>query len=236
MFFVAIPIMFIHLGSWALAWYFARLAEDKLDAVFPSREISGRPSLWHYVKGLRLREAWLMIKLRLLSVLRLASEIFLNRVRQLCYRWVLEVQELEARVIPNEIFKLKVLNAVAGQITMTPRGPHALPAWLMNATPAIDLIVENASSMPTQIYLDHKDIPGERAEDNLALLAACGNLTTCFNILEYLWQIHGNGDMSSNGDNAFPGDPEAKHLFVDTRVMWMQMQVDPYFYVNDRIS
>ena len=236
MVFVAIPIMFIHLGLWALAWVLARKAEDRLTALFPSREETDRPSLWHYVKGLRVREVWLMLKLRLLSAVRLLSAIFLNRVRQLNYRWVLEVEELESRVIPNEIFKLKVLSVTAGMTSMTPRGPHPLPGWLTSSTADIDDIVEKASSMPTQIYLDHKDVPGERAEDNLAALAACGNLTTCFNIIEHLWQVHGNGDTSNEGDNAFPGDNAARDLFIEARDIWKQLKADPVFYVNDRLA
>ena len=234
MVFVAIPVMLIHLGSWALTWILARKAEDQMDALIPRRGNVDRKSLWHYIKRLKVKEFWLLIKLRLLSVMRLASSIFMNRVRQLSYRWLLEMEELESRFIPNEIFKLRVLNASAGAGSMTPRGPHPLPGWLSATTPQIDTIVEKSSRMKTQIYLDHRDVPGERAEDNLEMLAACGNLTTCFNILEYLWQVHGNGDLSNNGDDAFPAKPHAEALFIATRTLWDQLQVDPYFYVNDR--
>jgi hypothetical protein len=235
MVFVAIPVMLVHLGSWWLAWLLARRAEDQLDQLIPKREGSNRRALWHYVKSLKLAEAWLVIKLRLLSVIRLASEIFLNRVRQLSYRWVLAFKKLEHKVVPNEIFKLKVLDSTTGQNTMTPRGQFQLPGWMMTSSAQIDAIVEKASSMPTQIYLDDGPEPGVSAEQNLRILAACGNLTTCFNILEHLWQLHGNGDTSNQGDNAFPGDPHALSLFKETRTMWLQLQSDPFSYVNGRV-
>ena len=83
MVFVAIPVMLIHLGSWALTWILARKAEDQMDALIPRRGNVDRKSLWHYIKRLKVQEFWLLIKLRLLSVMRLASSIFMNRVRQL---------------------------------------------------------------------------------------------------------------------------------------------------------
>lgn len=231
MVFVAIPIMLLHLLAWGLAWYQARKVEDRLEQSFPSQDNSNRESLWFYVKSLRVRDVLLMVKLRLLSVLRLASEIFLNRVRQLSYRWLLEFEELEARLVPNEIFKLRVVNETEGQGSMTPRGPYPLPGWMTTTTAVIDTIVEDASTMGTQIYLS------EPAEENLKKLAACGQLTTCFNLLEYLWQVHGNGDESSNGDNAFPGPGKdaARALFIATRTLWFQLQTDPYHYVEDRL-
>jgi predicted acylesterase/phospholipase RssA len=229
MVFVAIPIMLIHLAAWALAWFLARRMEDKLEEDFPSQDSENRPSLWEFVKGLTVRDVLHMLKLRLLSVLRLASEIFLNRVRQLSYRWLLEFEELESRVVPNEIFKLKVLNATTGQGSMTPRGPWPLPDWLESTTPGINDIVETASSMGTQIFLS------EPAEDNLKTLAACGQVTTCFNLLEYLWQVHGDGNTGNNGEDAFSNNA-AKNLFIATRTLWFQLKLDPYFYVDDRLS
>ncbi len=225
MVFVAIPIMIVHMVGWAFAWIKARDLEDVLNATIPLR---GK-SLWHYIKGLRVRELWHMTKLRLLSVLRLTSEIFMNRVRQLSYRWVLEKPSLEARIIPNEIFKLKV---VGGAGSMTPRGPHQLPNWLTTTTADIDDIVEVASSMKTQIHLD--DQPGQSAEDNLKLLVSCGQITTSFNLLEYLWQFHSDGNV--NSPDPFPGKPAAKALFDATRIIWDKLKLDPYHYVNLRLT
>jgi hypothetical protein len=99
---------------------------------------------------------------------------------------------------------------------MTPRGPWPLPDWLESTTPGINDIVETASSMGTQIFLS------EPAEDNLKTLAACGQVTTCFNLLEYLWQVHGDGNTGNNGEDAFSNR--------------FQLKLDPYFYVDDRLS
>jgi hypothetical protein len=224
MVFVAIPIMIVNLALMGWAWFQARKLEDFLERMIPRRGALRPKALWHYVKNLMLGELWHMLELRLLSVLRLTSEIFMNRVRQLCYIMLYEKDELGKRVIASEIFKLKVIhdpeNAAAGNFTAQ---NFPLPLWLLQMNTEMSKVIETSVEMKTQLYLDDPGL------ESLRILAACGHLTTCFNLLEYLWQNH------SDGNGNFPGRPEAEALFEDAKEMWDQLVGDPYIYVNERV-
>ncbi|MBT8047542.1 MAG: patatin-like phospholipase family protein [Xanthomonadales bacterium] len=232
--FVALATLFLHFVGGLIIWKGAQLAEDKLNDAIPLRN----HGLWYYLKNLTLGDVVHMLRLRAMSVLRLTSEIFLNRVRQLSYRWALEVEELDKRIVPNELLKLRTLTLPAGLGgSWTPRGPYTtLPAWMTTLSPDMKDIIEEASEMSTQIHLDGATVAD--AENNLKLLAASGQITTCFNLLEYLWQFHSDGSAWSNapGYDPFPGKPNAGSIFLDIKEIWDKLQLDPYQFVEDRLS
>ncbi len=186
-----------------------------------------KESLWHYIQYLKLGELLHMLKLRALSLLRLTGNIYMNRLRQLSYYTAIETPGLKTVVVPNEIFKLKIVNDPDENNTMTRTNPCCAPLQL-DINDKMLGIVEESTKMPTQLHLDD---PGYQ---NLRKLVACGQLTTCYNLMEYLWEYHSDGNPEN--DDPFEASPAAGEIFRNARTLWQQMKNDPYDLVDERLG
>ncbi len=232
---VMVVVAFFSLILNLIAAFLISIMIGQLDKVLGSRLIPAKgrrqetESLWKYIRRLKLGELWHMFELRLFSLLRLTKDIFMNRVRQLSYYTALENRDLKARVVPNEIFKLVVVHDENEKRTMSRIHRFPLPRWLQEKPPEEMMnIVEAAASMKTQLYLDD---PGD---ENLKRLVACGQITACYNLMEYFWEYHSNGNPKS--EDPFEASPAAGEIFRNARTLWEQMKNDPYDLVDKRLA
>ncbi len=117
-----------------------------------------------------------MLTERFNSVITLNNDIFLKRVRQLLYQSFFDEGYGSYRLKTNHIYDLSFsndLNRVSGE----GRDPLYLsPGYSMQ------IIAENAFEMGTTLWFEHEKIK----DSSLASIIACGEFSTCYNLLVYI--------------------------------------------------
>jgi hypothetical protein len=58
------------------------------------------------------------------------------------------------------------------------------------------------------------------------VLIAAGHISTCFNIIEYLWQFHRDEEGNLNEN--------VRELFEHAKADWLKLGEDPYWLVDER--
>jgi hypothetical protein len=157
---------------------------------------------WQFLRRLTVNDFFAMLLLRLGSLWALTNDIFMNRIRSMGYAYVFAQPSLESRILANEIFDLV-------GATSTPERP---------VSDAMRKIATDASTMGTALWLKEPppDEPGE-----LDLLIACGQMTTCYNLLERLAR-------------QAPSDETSRGLYARAREDWNAFLEDPYAFVQWR--
>jgi predicted acylesterase/phospholipase RssA len=181
-----------------------RIAESALEGMPPMRR-----SLWYYAKKVKLGELWEMITLRAGSLSALASRIYMNRIRQLGYTLLYSHDEFEKRVMDNDINTLVV------------KRQSEIPEAIQ-VSDKVKKVVERAATMRTKLWIDQPE--GER--DDLEVMIAAGQITTCFNIIKYLWLHHRDEDKNLR--------EEVLPLFEQAESDWQNFALDPFLFVDER--
>jgi len=172
-----------------------------------------RPSIWSYAKTLRLGQLLDMAVHRAGSMSALTSRIFMNRIRQLGYSLLYSHDEFGKRVMDNNINDIK---------TMREGRSDDLPDFVKSPSDAIIEVIDRASSMGTKLWIDKPD----HDRHDLDVLIAAGHVSTCFNIIEYLWEFHRDENNELNAN--------VQALFERTRDDWDRLNDDPYWLVDRR--
>jgi predicted acylesterase/phospholipase RssA len=202
-------LILITVGSLVLIRIKGRqLAEAAVEVMPPMKR-----QWWSYAKSLRVGQIWDMTSLRASSMSALTSRIFMNRIRQLGYSLLYSHEEFEKRVMDNNINDIGSITAGGG---------GDLPEFVKSPTVATQAVVKRAAEMGTKLWIDKPD----RARHDLDVLIAAGHVSTCFNVIEYLWQSHRdeNGHLKEN----------VRDLFEFAKADWQRLNEDPYWLVDDR--
>ena len=110
--------------------------------------------------GLGIRAFLRFLSVRVASVLAMAEQVFMKIVRENVYAAAFrEANVPEYRIVTNEIFDL--LRTNAPQISAV-----------------LDDVVQKANEMPTILWVESQ----EQLRDTIA----CGQITTCYNLLSYV--------------------------------------------------
>jgi hypothetical protein len=113
------------------------------------------------------------------SVLTLNSDVFLKRIRQLLYQQFFETGKWKYRVKSNHVYDLSFTNDVN---------------FLQNGTDSlkpgdnIQIVAEAAFQMATTLWFD----TSSQESHSQAAVIACGQFTTCYNLLEYVQRLEGS--------------------------------------------
>lgn len=204
-------LMLVTVGSLFLIRLKGRqLAEAAVDIMPPMKR-----QWWSYAKSLRVGQIWDMTSLRASSMSALTSRIFMNRIRQLGYSLLYSHEEFEKRVMDNNINDI-------GSIMTGSSGD--LPEFVKSPTVATQKVVKRAAEMGTKLWIDKP----ERSRHDLDVLIAAGHVSSCFNVIEYLWQSHRdeNGHLREN----------VRELFEFAKADWQRLNEDPYWLVDNRQS
>ena len=118
---------------------------------------------------LHVGEAFTLVNLRTRSLLAMAADVFMKRVRGLSYERLFKAVGKE-RAVSNLIYDLET----AAELKV----PGLVP------TDAQLEVVRRAGEVRTALWFDHGDA-------DLRDLVACGHSTLCFNLLENLRQRYG---------------------------------------------
>ncbi|MGB5345332.1 MAG: patatin-like phospholipase family protein [Woeseia sp.] len=202
-------LMILTVGSLVLIRVKGRqLTEAAIEVMPPMKR-----QWWSYAKRLRVGQIWDMTTLRATSMSALTSRIFMNRIRQLGYSLLYSHEEFEKRVMDNNINDI-------GSITAGNSGD--LPEFVKSPSIAVQFVVTRAAEMGTKLWIDK---PAHERHD-LDVLIAAGHVSTCFNVIEYLWQ----SQRDENGEIL----ESCRELYEFVQADWQRLNENPYWLVDER--
>jgi predicted acylesterase/phospholipase RssA len=172
--------------------------------------------LWHYFKRMALPDAIEILKTRINSVMALATNIFMKRIRQLQFNNLMSADSRARLVSFNLIYTLN---------------PTVEPDWLEKLDPELKPTAEmknisaTAEKIPTTLWMD---------ETQFDTLIACGRATTCFSLLKHLWQKWQAEESKAKKHDPpvvvpKPNDPASPfyEIYVKSKTKWMELKKDP---------
>ncbi|PKQ67944.1 hypothetical protein BZG01_06155 [Labilibaculum manganireducens] len=147
---------------------------------------------------------------RATSGAKMVSDVFLKQIRRLNYNLIYSKEELKNRIITSTVYKLNgketlYKNNFKHNIQITPAGKQLKQVALI------------ASEAPTSLWWDKEDVSTDRMDS----LIACGQFTTCFNLMNYILELKENDISSKEIDDMY------KLLEKD----WRKFNENPLFMV-----
>jgi hypothetical protein len=152
------------------------------------------------------------------SVLLLNMSVFLKRIRQLLYNTFYGSPEWKNRGKGNHIYDLAFSSDIY-------RAQNPPPTPFLNPSRDIQIVAQTAFNMGTTLWFDKENIYQQHSE---ACVIACGQFTTCYNLLEYI--------------ETLLLDPSAYDAVYQNRLLGLKQQLttdyehfktDPFFMYND---
>jgi predicted acylesterase/phospholipase RssA len=158
-----------------------------------------------------------MLLARADSVLLLNMSVFLKRIRQLLYNTFYNSLEWKNRGKGNHIYDLSFSNDINRN-----RNPEPAP---YPPSRDMQIVAQVAFNMGTTLWFDETDSLQQHDE---ACIIACGQFTTCYNLLEYIEKLLKN---PAAYDAAYQNRllKLKEQLIVD----YTHFEADPFFMYND---
>jgi hypothetical protein len=180
--------------------------------------------------GLRFGIYETLISNRLSSVVSMVSEVFMKQIRRQEYGRAYDDPAWKTRLITNTIYELTPEHT-------TYRNHHRkdpLSPELRKTSPALMAVAAKAKSMGTTLWFTPDELKGDK-ENMLNTLIACGQFTTCFNLIEYIEKILRHPDHAE-AYQAYPEELREKLNALYKKLMsdWEAFNQDPYFMVKQR--
>lgn len=160
-----------------------------------------------------------LIMNRAKSLLKMANDVFLKHIRRLNYNKIYDAKTWENRRIMNAIYELR-------------KGEEKLNKKIEDGTISKDLIPSSkiqdvatiAASMGTTLWFTREELS---RQNMLKSIIACGQFTTCWNLLEYIRKL--KKDSHNTGENHMHLITCENQLTKD----WERFNDDPYWMVNE---
>lgn len=159
--------------------------------------------VWTGLRSLRVSEVVDLAVLRIRSLIATTADVFMKRVRALGYDRLLRNPAYTDKSIANLIYDLD-------------RARSAQRPGLIPSAAQMEVAMR-AAAVPTQLWFD-------RGLDDGLDLAAAGQSSICFNLLEFLY------------DHPRPGDPAAAALTQTLKGLWQRLGQDPLCLVRERLQ
>ena len=158
-----------------------------------------------------------MLAARADSVLLLNMSVFLKRIRQLLYNKFYGSPEWKNRGKGNHIYDL----AFASDIYRKQNPP---PSPFLEPSRDIQIVAQTAYQMGTTLWFDEQS---EALSHSKACVTACGEFTTCYNLLGYIEKL--SGDPSAT-------DPRYVNRLAELKTQltadYTRFKTDPFFMYN----
>ena len=122
-----------------------------------------------------------LARLRATSVIKMVSDVFLRRIRNLQLTALFSDRKWNYRITTNNIYTLQDPKAEKSLKRIFNIPDDQSPV----ITPEMAEVIETANSMPTTLWFTDK----EKKDKMLEKLIACGQFTLCFNLLSYIEQL-----------------------------------------------
>ncbi len=214
---MAIPLLLVILVAFMLLMY--QRTKRKTMKAAQSRISKWKRKPGFYIEKLRVGDLLKMGMLRAGSVSALTSSVFMNRIRGLGYSTAYSRADLQNRILANEIFTLQENHGSENDFHSMLKEQGAWPP-----PSRMDRVTDRAATMATKLWIDQKE--GDPYND-LDYLVAAGQATTCYNLLEYMW------DHCRQDDEWL--DSETGELFEMAMAEWKKLIDDPLCLLKDRM-
>lgn len=135
------------------------------------------------------------------SMLSLNNDVFLKRVRQLLYQRFFSTNAWKFRKKSNHIYDLSFTN----DLNRLKNDKDAYPPSI-----AMQIVAEEAYQMATTLWFDKKDVQAQTK----ASVIACGQFTTCYNLLLYTDTLIQNKQVYENINHALLINAVKKQLIM----------------------
>ncbi|HKQ52223.1 MAG TPA: patatin-like phospholipase family protein, partial [Pyrinomonadaceae bacterium] len=157
--------------------------------------------LWPYMKTLTVSELIYLISGRAKSSLALTSSIFMKRVRDLIYRDINVYPKYQGREVSNLIYDLDDTGKFRKDVVEK-----------IEPTEELRALSREAEGVATALWL--------KGPEDLKNLIACGQATTCFNLMRYI--------LESRSQQLDLGNTREAEIFVAADKLWQQLKADRY--------
>lgn len=215
----AIPIFLLCIGLWFIVHTQKKLTTPdeygvglKLHKTFSQKIID---LLVRYFFKTPISTIKVMLTDRVKSVLSLNNDVFLKRVRYLLYQRFFSTDTWKLRKKSNHIYDLSFTN----DVNRIDHDKNAYPP-----STVMQIVAEKAYQMSTTLWFDKKDTQ----EQTKAFIIACGQFTTCYNLLLYTDTIIQNEVMYSTASNKKRVD----HIKKQLEAHYQAFFVDPFWLYN----
>ncbi|SDF63445.1 Patatin-like phospholipase [Mucilaginibacter pineti] len=159
-----------------------------------------------------------MLAARAESVLMLNTSIFLKRIRQLLYDQFYGSPRWENRGKGNHVYDLSFSNDI--NRAKSPEPPELNPSHEMQ------IVAQVAFNMGTTLWFDKQTTEQEHCE---ACLIACGQFTTCYNLLQYTERLL---TKSTTGIYDKKYTKRLQHLKTQLQEHYEHFKMEPFFLYN----
>ena len=161
-----------------------------------------------------------MLMARADSVLLLNMSVFLKRIRQLLYNTFYGSAQWKNRGKGNHIYDL----AFSSDIYREQNPP---PDPFLNPSRDIQIVAQVAFNMGTTLWFDKTDCNQEHSE---ACIIACGQFTTCYNLLEYIDKLRKSHNDIPTYDEQY--ESRLSQLKQQLTNDYQHFKTDPFFMYN----
>ncbi len=163
-----------------------------------------------------------MLQTRGESMLMLNMSIFLKRIRQLLYDKFYDSPQWENRGKGNHIYDLSFSNNINRN---EPDPNNSPPPAFLEPSRDMQIVAQTAFNMGTTLWFDKTTMHQQHSE---ACIIACGQFTTCYNLLEYIERLLTNPPVyDAVYQNRLTGLKE--QLTHD----YERFKTDPFFMYNN---
>ncbi|HWT01540.1 MAG TPA: patatin-like phospholipase family protein [Pyrinomonadaceae bacterium] len=201
------PLLLAGFVVWAL--YKIRRALKK---VLESVAVSTTIELWPYAKGLPIAQLFALVKGRATSALTLTTAIFMKRIRDLIYRDIKVYPKYKGRQFENLIYDLD-----DNEKDATGKFKNKIVQTL-DPTEDLRELAAKAEGVDTALWIKDRD--------DLDNLIACGQATTCFNLMRYILDCRPTQKNTA-------GSREAE-IYARAEALWEDLKDDKYKLIKLR--
>ncbi|HEY0385660.1 MAG TPA: patatin-like phospholipase family protein [Pyrinomonadaceae bacterium] len=192
------PLLLAAAVGGTLSWAFSAASRNK------EVKIEGANfKLWPIVRRLTIPDLLDLLRLRFDSLMAITSYIFMKRIRALNLSGLMEDPDLRNDVLFNVLYEMELNHP-----KLVGKDPETEP------TNALKQVAARAEAVETKLWVTN--------QQELNNLIACGQATTCFNILKFLWEKR-TAEMQAKSGPLYA-------LYLDALKLWKELKQEPTRY------
>ena len=157
--------------------------------------------LWPYLKTVTVQELIYLISGRAKSALALTSSVFMKRVRDLIYKDIKIYPKYQGREFSNLIYDLDDTGKFRKDVVDKIEPPESLRK-----------LSSDAEGVATALWI--------KGPEDLKNLIACGQATTCFNLMRYI--------LESRSPELDLGNTREAEIFKAAEALWKDLKENRY--------
>lgn len=133
-----------------------------------------------------------MLVERVTSSAKMVSDVFMKQIRRLNYSLIYSKEDLKNKIITSTVYELN------GKETLY-KNNFKHDKKITPPKKQLERVALIASEAPTSLWWDKKDISNDRMDS----LIACGQFTTCYNLMIYILELKDSNITSKEIDDMY---------------------------------